>query len=780
MNRIILVILILLQSSISFSQKATIKGTIRDKETGEALIGASVIDTKRMLGTTTNTFGFFSITLNKDSVSLMFSYVGYSSLQFKFLHTQDTSINIELEKQSMLGEVVIEAESEQAIQNSTRMGTIDLPVEQIKAMPALLGETDVLKVIQLLPGVQGGTEGSSGLYVRGGGPDQNLILLDGVPVYNASHLFGFFSVFNADAINHVELVKGGFPARYGGRLSSVIDISMKEGNMKEFKGEGSIGIISSKLTLEGPIKKDKTSFLISGRRTYIDLLTRPLIQAASDGDEVAGYYFYDLNAKINHKLNDRNRLYLSTYMGSDKAYSRYRDDYNNGSQNVRIEDEYGLRWGNITTALRWNSILSQKLFSNVTATYSRYRFNVFADFYEKVDGNGQGSEYYSKSDYISGIRDYALKVDFDFLPSPAHFVKFGAQGIRHLFTPGALSYQSNEDLPLDVGSKPIYANEFYVYAEDDVQFSNRLKSNIGLHLSAFVVNGETYNSLQPRLSLRYLINNSLSFKASYATMTQYLHLLTNAGLGLPTDLWVPVTQNVKPENSYLYAAGLAYNLSSTYEFSFESYYKKMTNLIEYKEGASFADIENDWQTKVTSGDGESYGSEFFIQKKKGKVNGWVGYTLSWNFREFPEIDQGRRFPYKFDRRHDVEVAIAWQLNERKQFGLTWVYGTGNAISLPNAIYPGMPNRYSHWQPELNYYEGRNNYRMRAYHRMDFSYSVTKKTKWGERTWTFSIYNLYNRRNPFYMDIGYDDDGNKKFVQYSLFPIIPSASMHFKF
>jgi outer membrane receptor for ferrienterochelin and colicin len=769
--------LILFMPLIASAQKHTISGVVKDLASGESLIGASIFDLKSGHGTTTNAFGFYSLTLPEDSVLLRFSYVGYQASILKMYLNRDAIINHELNG-SVLQEVVIEGNVDEAIQNTTRMGTIDIPIEQIKKMPALLGETDVLKVLQLLPGVQSGTEGSSGLYVRGGGPDQNLILLDGVPVYNASHLFGFISVFNADAINHVELVKGGFPARYGGRLSSVIDISMKEGNQKTFKGEGSIGVVASRLTLEAPIIKDRTSFIVSARRTYIDVLTRPLIQLASEGDAVAGYYFYDLNAKINHKVDDKNRLYLSAYLGNDKAYSRYKDDYTDNDRHVTIEDKFGLQWGNITTALRWNSIINKKLFSNVTATYSRYRFGVFADFKETVEEGGNSNTEYSNVDYISGIRDYAVKVDFDFLPAPEHFIKFGAQGMRHLFTPGVFSYKSNQESDTTFGAKKIYASEFFAYAEDDIQISDKLKINLGVHASLFNVDEHSYTSVQPRVAARYLLTDLMSIKASYAQMTQYLHLLTNAGLGLPTDLWVPSTPDVGPENSYLSSAGVAYNLSK-FEVSLEAYYKIMKGLIEYKEGASFTDIQNDWQRKVTSGSGETYGTELFLHKKTGKLNGWIGYTLAWNYRKFPDIDNGQRFPYKYDRRHDVEIAVMYQVKENKELALTWVYGTGTAISLANSTYAAMPGP-NRWSNEIQYYEGRNNYRMKAYHRLDLSYTIKKKTKYGERAWSYSIYNVYSRRNPFFMDIGYDKNGNKKFIQYSLFPIIPSIAFHFKF
>jgi outer membrane receptor for ferrienterochelin and colicin len=774
-------LVLVLAISYGHAQKRTLSGTIRDKSSGENLIGAAIYDTRTSNGTTTNNYGFYSITLPNDSVFLRISYVGYEPRFLKFVVLKDTTLDIDLEGGKNLDEVVINGTAEDQIQESSRMGTIDVPVDQIKAMPALLGETDVLKVLQLLPGVQSGAEGSSGLYVRGGGPDQNLILLDGVPVYNASHLFGFFSVFNADAINHVELIKGGFPARYGGRLSSVIDISMKEGNVNKFKAEGSIGLVASRITLEGPIKSNKTSFIVSARRTYIDILARPLIKTATKGEETAGYYFYDLNGKINHRINNRNRIYLSAYTGDDKAYARSRYSSKNAIEQWDSEDIFKLQWGNITTAMRWNSIINHKFFSNITATYSRYRFGVEADSEQNYTNPDTTAREFFHTNYSSGIRDFALKIDLDYIPSPAHYIKFGGQAIQHLFTPGVLSYKATEVQDTTLGAKRIYAREFFIYAEDDILLTQKLKVNIGVHASAFSVDKKLYHSFQPRISARYLISPDFSWKASYAQMTQFIHLLSNVGIGLPTDLWVPATPSIGPEQSYITATGGAFNFRNTYEFSVEGYYKKMKGLIEYKDGANYLNVENDWQTKVESGEGESYGAEFFVQKKTGKLSGWVGYTLSWTNRTFPNINNGKTFPYKYDRRHDVEIAAAYQWKENKDLSLTWVYGTGTAVTLPQSSYQKYGEfPFTFNEQAVEYYAGRNSFRMKAYHRLDLSYTTSKKTKWGERSWVLGVYNVYSRRNPFFMDLGYDKARHKKFVQYSLFPIIPSIAYRFKF
>jgi hypothetical protein len=761
----------------ALAQKATVNGYIKDAATGEVLIGATVLHKNSLQGTTANVHGFYSLTINVDSCTLIYSYVGYQAVQLKLRLGKDTVLNVNLASAGQLQEVVIDASRNDEIQELSKMSSITMNADQIKALPAFMGEVDVLKIVQLMPGVKS-SEGSTGLYVRGGGPDQNLMLLDGVPVYNASHLFGFFSVFNADAISRVELMKGGFPARYGGRLSSVIDINMKDGNMKEFHGEGSVGIIAAKATLEGPILKDKTSFLVSARRTYLDAIVRPFIRANSNED--AGYYFYDLNAKVNHILDQKNRIHFSAYLGKDVAHASQRQQVKIFDETMRnVEYDAGLSWGNAITALRWNHVAGPRLFSNLTATYSKYRFGISSE-YNGYSFSGQPE--YNRAEYNSGIRDWSAKLDLDFIPSPDHYIRFGGQAIWHLFTPGVLQTQDME-LDTTLGAKKTFANELSAYIEDDIRIGNKLKVNVGLHASGFLVEDRFYHSIQPRVSGRLLMGRDFSLKASYATMAQYIHLLTNAGLGLPTDLWVPSTARVRPQQARQVAIGVAKTYKSTYEFSLESYYKTMSSLIEYRDGASFVSIDDDWQDNVaTGGVGQSYGAEFLAQKKAGNMTGWVGYTLSWTNRRFEELNNGNWYPYKYDRRHDVSVAMTHNWNKRMDFSAVWVFGTGNALTLPIAHYsgpyqpvPGQPFYYS----DILYYGSRNAYRMRSYHRLDLSISFSKEKRWGERKWTFAVYNVYNRKNPFYMDIGIRD-GNRVFIQYSLFPIIPSVAYSFKF
>lgn len=756
------------------AQRFSISGFVKDSLSGESLIGANIIRLKSSAGIAANSHGFYSLSFPSDTITLAVSYTGYRSQILSFRLVRDTVINFRLNG-SILNEVVVNSNQANDLLESSRMSTISIPIEQIKSMPALLGEVDLLKVFQLLPGVQSGNEGTTGLYVRGGGPDQNLMLLDGVPVYNVSHLFGFFSVFNADAINHVELVKGGFPARYGGRLSSVIEINMKEGNMKEFHGEGSVGLLAAKLSVEGPIKKDKTSFIFSARRTYADVIGRPFIK------KKFSYFFYDVNFKLNHIINSRNRIYLSNYFGKDKGYTHDETSYSNDNTVSNEQENLDLNWGNEITAIRWNHIFNPRLFSNMTAIYSRYHFRVSQDFQESTSINDQVTDLFYGYEYHSNIRDWAGKIDFDYLPDPNHSVKFGAGAIAHAFSPGVYAYKSSQDADTLTGAKTVRANELSAYIEDDWQLSGVLKVNIGVHASAFNVENNWYSSVQPRISARWLAGNNFSVKGSFSRMTQYIHLLTNAGMGLPTDLWVPSTSRIAPQQAQQYTVGLAKTYQSKWEFSVEAYYKKMSNLIEYKDGATYLNIEGDWQDKVESGGhGKSYGIEFFAQRKVGMINGWIGYSLSKTTRQFEFLNFGRTFPYKYDRRHDIHVALIYDGRKNMQVSAIWVFGTGNAITLPLALYKQAGNYNTVDQSQgVTYYGDRNSYRMRSYHRLDLTVSWTKQRRWGERKWSVGLYNAYNRLNPFYIDLQKDKNGSH-FVEHSLFPIIPSITYSFKF
>ena len=747
-------IALLLLPVCSIAQSVTISGYVTEKGSGERLVGATVFVPSKNAGTATNAFGFYSITLPKDSMRVMASYLGYQPFAQTINPEDNLTLNIELQRNTgtQLTEVVVKA-TRDPLQEQTQMSAIDLPIETVKSLPAFLGEVDVMKAIQLLPGVQAGSEGSSGLYVRGGSPDQNLILLDGVPGYNASHLFGFFSVFNADAIRSVEVIKGGFPARFGGRLSSVIDIYMKEGDKNKFHGEGGIGLVASRLTLEGPIQKGKSSFMISGRRTYIDILAKPLLE------QNAGYYFYDLNGKVNFALGKKDHLFLSGYFGNDKFHA----NDNSGFDVYRT----GLRWGNATAVARWNHQFAPRLFGNLTAHYSRYNFRVSVE-------SGVVGDLYSLT-YSSGIEDFAAKYDFDFRPNPNHNLRIGIGAVAHTYKPGTQQTKltGGDGIDTTFGVSPIQAFEYDVYAEDDIRFTDKLKANIGVHFTAFDVRGKLFTSVQPRVALRYLINDRLSVKTSYVQMSQFIHLLTNSSVGLPTDLWVPATDKVRPMRSHQGALGFAYTHNNAYEFSVEGYYKTMDGVIEYKEGASYFNSNETWEEKIVSGFGYSYGAEWFVQKKQGRFTGMTGYTLSWTNRRFDELNNGREFPYRYDRRHDFKIAGVYELTEKIEVSAEWIYGTGVAITLPVAVYAGPDGG------EVTLYGPRNAFRMPAYHRADVSIKFSKQKKHWERAWVIGVYNIYNRKNPFfiYKDVfGFDTT----FKQVSLFPLIPSISYQFKF
>jgi len=794
-KKLLIILVWLLIPLTAFTQKGTISGYVQDAKSGEKLIAASVYDRNSGLGTTTNEYGFFSLTLTEGEVALTISYIGYTVYAETIELKGKITRSIDLEPILELEEVTVTTNRPQDIVENVQMSATSISPQLIKSIPVFLGEPDVMKALQLMPGVQSGTEGTSGIYVRGGGPDQNLILLDGVSVYNADHLFGFFSVFNPDAISNVTLIKGGFPARYGGRLSSVIDIRLKEGNMKEFHASGSVGIISSKIVLEGPIIKDKTSFLISARRTYGDLFVRPVVRAINNyngNNGTAGYYFYDINLKVNHRFSDNDRIFLSLYTGKDKVFLTDEYEYINYDSTFRNKDEFGLYWGNLTSVMRWNHVYGSKFFSNTSLLYSNYKFDTYENYYQYIN-NHILSEF--KFDYFSGIEDVGAMVDFDYNPSPGHSIKFGGKYLYHNFKPGITAFRTTgitDSLDINFGNKNIYAHELYVYAEDNIKISNRLSANLGLHYSIFSVQDELYNSLQPRLSARFLASNKLSFKAAVSKMQQYIHLLTNTTIGLPTDLWLPTTKLIPPENSWQYALGAAYNLKDKYTITLEGFYKDMTNLIEYKEGASFMDIGTSWEDKVDIGDGWSYGAEFLLRKDAGKFYGWIGYTLSWSWRLFENQNQGKPFPYRYDRRHDISIVLMYKFNEKTDISATWVYGTGKAVTLGVARYApesfyfenDQYYYYSSWS-EIEYYNGKNSFREPAYHRLDLALNRHKKKPWGEQTWSFGIYNAYNHLNPFFLYFGYDNyyyggNSTRSLKQISIFPIIPSVSYAFSF
>jgi hypothetical protein len=775
-------IILLFGSLLAGAQnKFTLNGYIKDSTNGESIIGATVSVNGKSI--TSNQYGFFSITLEEGEYDVLVSHVSYLAQAFRIsLHNNVQQTIFLLPRSAALTEVVVYSKRRDANVRSAQMGKVDLSVNQIKNIPAFLGEVDILKTIQLMPGVRNAGEGNAGFYVRGGGPDQNLILLDDAVVYNTGHLFGFFSIFNSDAIKNVSLIKGGMPAQYGGRLSSVLDVSMKEGNTNKFQTEGGIGLIASRLSVQGPIKKDKASFIVSARRTYIDALVKPLVKKSSNFYG-SGYYFYDMNAKINYQFSDKDHLYLSGYFGRDVFTFR------NAEQSFKAN----IPWGNSTATLRWNHVFNPKLFANATVVYNDYHFKF---------GAAQNNFEVNLS---SGIKDGNAKIDFDYYPSGRHKLKFGGLLTYHKFIPNVTSGRQDSIVfkPVTEGSK--FALEKALYIQDDWDISDKFKMNYGVRLSSFSQIGpytkyvrdanqnkldstvyrrfdniKTYTGLEPRLTLRYGLNSTTSIKGSVTRNLQFIHLVSNAGTTLPTDLWVPSTFRVKPQLSWLYAAGVFKNFKNNeYETSVEVYYKDMRNQIEYAEGytPSLKDPEEDF----VFGKGWSYGAEFFVNKVRGKFTGWFGYTLSWTWRKFPDLNAGEKYPAKYDRRHDLSVVGTYELNKKWKFGAVFVYGTGNATSLPERFYilNGVLTQE---------FSGINEYRLGSYHRMDLSATLTpkkRKNKKFESFWVFSVYNVYNHLNPYF--IYFDQTGNPysgnlqiEARQVSLFPVLPAVTWNFKF
>lgn len=767
----VLTILLFAVSLNILAQNYTISGYLKEGISKEILIGGTVYDTISKQGITSNSYGFYSFTLPKGNVNLEYSYVGYLVENRNFVLDRDTVINIDFRKSNVLQEVSVVATRSDIGVKGSQMSAIEVPIAQIKAIPAFLGEVDLIKALQLLPGVQGGTEGTAGFYVRGGGPDENLILLDEIPVYNVNHAMGFFSIFNADAVKNVVLYKGSFPARYGERLSSVIDIRTKDGDAYKYHGNISLGLIASKINFEGPIIKNKTTFSISGRRTYFDLLTAPLVKSATNGESVGGYYFYDLNAKVNHNFSDRDRLYLSFYLGDDGIYTSLGESNHKTNMNMK--------WGNMITSMRWNHIVNNKLFMNITGAFSRYRF--LMRFEIKDEGNS------ALASYNSGITDGILKADFDYSLNPRNSVKFGTMYIIHKFNPEVITTKGSDifEDELEFHNKPIIANEISVYAEDNATITNYLKVNAGVRYSAFTLSNKYYHSLQPRLSARLLITEDLSLKAGYSYMNQYIHLLANSTMNMPTDLWVPSTEKIAPINTNQVAFGIFYNLKKLLDLSIEGYYKTMNNIVEYKDGATFFGISKDWQDKINMGRGWAYGIEFLVQKSAGKFTGWIGYTWAKSMRQFDrygqEINFGKPFPAKFDRRHDFKITAAYKISDRIDLAGSWLFATGNATTLALHSYSGLvTGKYNSGQ--LPYISSRNNYRMPSYHRLDLGINFNKKTKLGGiSTWNISIYNVYNNQNPFILFTEESSYNKGKILkQLSLFPIIPSVSYLYKF
>ncbi|TAH21596.1 MAG: TonB-dependent receptor [Cytophagales bacterium] len=776
------------------TEKYTVSGNIKDLSNGEGLIGATIsVKGISNVGTTTNSYGFFSLTLPKGTYSLVVSYIGYLNKVITVDFSSNRIIDdIQIsEDHKQLQEVVVVGNTLEEKMQSVEMSTNKLEISTIKSMPALLGEVDIVRSIQLLPGVSTVGEGATGFNVRGGGVDHNLILQDETPVYNSSHLFGFFSVFNPDAVKDVKLVKGGIPAQYGGRLASLLDVRLKEGNSKKFVGYGGIGTVSSRLTLEAPIVKDKSSFIIAGRRTYADMFLKLMPDSTINQNKL---YFYDLSAKWNYDFGQKDRVYISGYFGRDV---------------FKFSDQFGMNWGNITSTVRWNHVFSPKLFSNLTLIYSNYDYSL---------GVPSGAQAF---DWKSNIVNYSGKADFSYFLNAKNTINFGGSIIKHHFQPGKVTPSNSGSIfsPYEVAGQN--ALETGIYLDNEQSLGKKLALQYGVRWSLFNYMGgrtiydyqgvagqrktpinernyekgevvSTYGNFEPRFSLRYTIDEGSAIKFSYNRMAQYIHLISNTTAASPLDIWQPTTNNIKPELADQIALGYFKNLKdNTYEFSAEAYYKTMTNQIDYIDGADLL-LNNHLEGDLLFGQGRSYGLELYAKKNTGKLTGWVSYTLSKTERQIDGINVdyatgiSNWYAAKYDRRHNLSAVLMYQPSERWTFSANFSYISGVATTFPDSRY-----EYEGLIIPHNSAGTRNNYRVPAYHRLDLSATLHAKTKNGKKgrgEWVFTIYNAYARRNPFSVffrqEVQKDTPTpttNTQAVRLSLFgSLLPSVTYNFKF
>lgn len=757
------------------AQTFTISGNIKDLSTGEDLIGAT-LSVKELpgVGVASNAYGFYSLTLDAGDYTLVYEFLGYEAYEEAIQLNTNITKSVELGAGGLeIETVVVKAEKEDDNISNTKMSVNKLNPKEIEAIPVIFGERDIVKTLQLTPGVKSAGEGNSGFYVRGGGIDQNLILLDEAPVYNASHLLGFFSVFNSDALKDVTLYKGGIPAEFGGRASSVLDIKMKEGNKKHFSVSGGIGLISSRLTIESPIVKEKGSFIVSARRTYADQFLR---FSSNETAKNSTLYFYDLNAKANYQLTEKDRIFLSGYFGRDNF------GFNN--------NQFGFDWGNGTGTLRWNHLINEKLFSNTSAIYSNYNYKLNISFDESAGFS-----------IASGIQDWNFKQDFSWFPNPNNTIKFGLNGLLHTFKPGTLEVTESNTQFIPDTIQAQKAIEGAIYIQNEQKINDKLSIFYGLRYSMFNQVGpgdiNTYDSegnvtetvnydewesvkyyggLEPRFSLKYQLDDVSSVKASYNRINQYLHLLSNSATTTPTDIWIPSSKNVKPQIADQVALGYFRNFAdNNYEFYIEGYYKDLQNQIDYRNGADLV-LNSAVEGELVFGDGHAYGAEVYLKKRKGDLTGWISYTLGRTLRTFPDINNGEEFPARQDRIHDVAIVGIYKLAPKWTLSGTFVFYTGDAATFPSG-------KYNVGGIDVPYFTERNGYRFPNYHRLDLGVTwIRKKTERKESSWNLSVYNAYARENAYTISFREveDNPNQNEAVQLALFKIIPSISYNFKF
>jgi hypothetical protein len=753
----------LLFSQLALSQTFTISGYVKDAQSKEALIGATLYAPQSQIGTSTNEYGYYSLTLKStDSTDLVIAYVGYQAQAKRLFLTQNVLLDLFLTQGAELQEVTVAATRNDHHVSKAQVGIINVPMREIKNLPVLAGERDVMKILHFLPGVQQAQEGTTGFLVRGGNIDQNLVQLDEATVYNPNHLFGLFSTFNVNALNNVQLIKGGFPAKFGGRLSSILDITMKDGNKQKFETQGGIGLLSTNLSVEGPLISNKASFIMSGRRSYLDLLLAPFTPADKQGTT---YRFYDLNAKVNIELGQRDKLFLSAFTGSDVAAYTGANSLN-----------YGIDFGNSTATFRWNHLFGNKMFMNTSAIVNQYHLSL---------GSTQGN-YYAL--LYTGIDDVNLKTDFTYIPNTKHHIKAGISYFYHVLYPASFSAKvpkNGNRITVNKDSIPQrYSNEWALYAGDEWTINNSISMNYGVRIPFFHTSNSRYSFVEPRLIVKYGLDSTTSIKASFTQMNQFLHLVPNSTASLPTDIWLPSSEKVKPQGSTQYSLGIFKNfMDNTLETSVEVYYKDMTNQVLFKEGTQLTLVQN-LEEVLTFGQGKSYGLELFVKKSVGKMTGWLSYTLSKTEQNFANLNAGKSFPFTYDRRHNFSVAVTYDLTDKWTLSADFVFHTGNAFTMPTGLIPIGQNG-SLYDGVYYDFTTRNNARLRAYHRLDVSASYKKQRRfWGktyDSEWVFGAYNVYSRLNPYFVYLTVDPNTKQRLAtQVSLLPIIPSIAYNFKF
>jgi len=753
-----------------YSQQS-INGYIKDYFTGETLAGVSVVDSATSKGTSSNSYGFFSLKI-KLPATLYFSSVGFQTSSFHVTQLSDSSYTFDIKPvEYQLDEVVVKSAKEN-FQNK-QAGYLSIPIERLNTIPTIFGEKDIFKALALTPGVSNGNEGTVGLYVRGGTPDQNLILLDEAPIYNTAHFFGIISVFNSEALKKVDMYKGILPAQYGGRVSSVIDVTMKEGNTKLRKNDHGLGLVSSSMLLEGPLSyknHDKGSYMVSGRAAYLGLVTLPLwlLYQYGKSDQYFNYLLYDINAKINYKLDNKSHIYLSLYNSYDRWDARQ-------SYSADSRGRLNVNWGNLTGTLRYNRILKPNLFLKSVLLFTRYQYGISVATSEKIEGKFRTTDSYFLK---PSLADVTAKTSLEYFISPSYTIRAGLDATRHIYKPTKLetTFEVGENV-LEANNKSFKASEFGFFTEHELSFAKFLRFNAGLRLAAFSIQQKNYTSFEPRLSANLILPRNWAIKGGYAQMRQFIHLLSSNSIGLPNDVWVPATAAVPPQFARQYSIGLFKNYpSQKLSLSVEGYYKSLKDQIDYSSGASlFADVGKPWETLVEKGGiGRAYGLEFFLNKTEGSFTGWVAYTLAWNELKFANINRGEWFYGNFDRRHTLNLTGNYKISSSVNVSANWVFNTGRPVTVPVATVPA----YYSYQLEF-IYGNRNNYRMPNYHRLDFGINWERRSKRNRTvTWSVGAYNAYNRLNPYYIEVGGSHEPQKagnfdyRLYSYGFVPIIP--------